>query len=204
MKLNRNKLFLLMILILLSITHLAEAKVNSRWNDILDLGKGDAVKMQKLNFRFNSLEPVEVIANQFYNVKVYGTKGDGIGYDTKSINKTIETAASVGGGTVYFPAGNYLTGSIRLKSNITLFIDQGATIIAAPPEKDAGYDLPEHSVSDTYQDFGHSHWHNSLIWRERLHDVSIIGHGRIWGEGLVKKDKDGDTEPNKSISLYRW
>ena len=61
----------------------------------------------------------------FYNVKDFGAKGDGVVIDGVAINKAIEEAANAGGGTVFFPAGNYLSGSIHLKSNICLFIDQG-------------------------------------------------------------------------------
>src|SRR6185312_10211314 len=102
-----------------------------------------------------------------------GAKGNGQDLDTKYINAAIEEASEAGGGTVYFPAGNYLTGSIHLKSNITLYIDQGATIVAA--EDSSEYDKPEPAINDVYQDFGHSHFHNSLIWGEHLHDISIIG-----------------------------
>jgi len=140
-------------------------------------------------------------ATNFYNVKDFGAKGDGSSMDTKAINKTIETAATTGGGTIYFPAGNYLSGSIRLKSNINLFIEQGATLIAAPADNEAEYDKPEPSVNDTYQDYGHSHWHNSFIWGEKLHDISITGQGTIWGKGLIRNSKKGDNRPNKAISL---
>jgi polygalacturonase len=138
-----------------------------------------------------------------YNVKNYGAKGDGTAIDTKAINKAIDAAAAAGGGTVYFPAGNYLTGSIHLKNSISLYIDQGATIIAAPPTPEAGYDDPETPSTDNpYQDYGHRHWHNSLIWGENLHDISILGPGTIWGKDLVRSNKGTDDKrPNKSISL---
>lgn len=138
-----------------------------------------------------------------YNVKLYGVKGDGKAIDTKGINKAIDAAATAGGGTVYFPAGNYLCGSIHLKSNISLYIDQGATIIAAPIADDSGYDLPEDKIDNKYQDFGHRHWHNSLIWGENLHDISILGPGTLWGKDLVRSNKgEDDKRPNKTISLY--
>src|ERR1700710_2287186 len=66
-----------------------------------------------------------------YNVKQYGAIGDGQNLDTKAIDKAIDAANTAGGGTVYFPAGNYLSVTIHLKSNVALFIDQGAVIIAA-------------------------------------------------------------------------
>lgn len=138
--------------------------------------------------------------NFFYNVKTLGAKGNSTTSDTKAVNKAIEDAAVAGGGTVYFPAGNYLLGSVRLKSNICLFIEQGATLIASSDSTE--FDKPEQSVNDTYQDYGHSHWHNSFIWGEKLHDVSIIGNGLIWGKGLVRSGKKGDEKPNKAISLF--
>lgn len=138
-----------------------------------------------------------------YNVKLYGAKGDGKSIDTQNINKAIEAAASAGGGTVYFPAGNYLSGSIHLKSGISLYIDQGATIIAAPVDAASGYDEPEAKIDNNYQDFGHRHWHNSLIWGENLHDISILGPGTLWGKDLVRSNKgEDDKRPNKTISLY--
>lgn len=137
----------------------------------------------------------------FYNVRDYGAKGDASQLDTRAINAAIEAAAGKGGGTIFFPAGSYLTGSIHLRSNITLYIGQGATIVAAPAEDSAAYDKPEAAMNDRYQDYGHSHFHNSLIWGERLHDVSIIGGGMIWGKGLVRSGKNGDNRPNKAICL---
>jgi polygalacturonase len=138
----------------------------------------------------------------YFNVKDYGAIGDGVNLDSKAINKAIDAAAAAGGGTVYLPAGNYLSGSIHLKSNISIFIDQGATIIAAPVTAENGYDEAETSVNTTYQDYGHSHWHNSLVWGENLHDVSILGQGMIWGKGLYHDYVKDKQSANKSIALY--
>src|SRR5215216_692961 len=100
-----------------------------------------------------------------YNVRAFGAKGDGKALDSPAVNRAIEAAAASGGGTVRFPAGTYRSFSIRLKSNITLYLDQGATLLAADPrDGDGKYDLPEPNPFDAYQDFGHSHWRNSLIW----------------------------------------
>ena len=80
----------------------------------------------------------------YFNVRDLGAKGDGRTLDSDAINAAIEAAAEAGGGTVYLPAGEYLCFSIRLKSNIRLFIDAGATIVAASPEEhDGGYDVDE-------------------------------------------------------------
>lgn len=124
----------------------------------------------------------------FFNIRDYGAKGDGATLDTTAINKTIETAASKGGGTVYFPAGTYLSFSIRLKSNITIFLANGATLLAADPAVHKGkYDQWEPNEFDMYQDFGHSHWQNSLLWGIGIENFAIIGQGKIDGKGLSKR-----------------
>ena len=121
-----------------------------------------------------------------YDVRHFGAAGDGKQLDSPAINKAIEAAATRGGGTIYFPAGSYLSTSIRLKSDIALYIDQGATILAASPKDGHKYDPPEPNESDQFQDFGHTHWQNSLIWGVELENISILGPGRIYGEGLVR------------------
>ncbi len=101
------------------------------------------------------------------DVRAFGATGDGKTLDTPAVNKAIDAASAAGGGIVRFPAGNYLCYSIHLKSHITLLLDAGATIVAADaPAAGAsgGYDPPEPNAWDKFQDFGHSHWHNSLIW----------------------------------------
>jgi len=148
-----------------------------------------------------------------YDVQSFGAKGDGKTLDTAAINRAIEAAAAEGGGTVYFRAGNYLCYSIRLKSKAALYLDQGATIVAADSASDAAqsYDPAESNKPwEDYQDYGHNHWHNSLIWGEGLSDISILGPGLIWGKGLSRGWAAGrDSGPvaeqpgaaNKAIAL---
>ena len=121
-----------------------------------------------------------------FNIRDYGAKGDGNVVDSKAINDAIEAAVKVGGGTVYFPAGTYLSYSIRLKSNISLYLDQGCTILAADSSHGGRYDEPDPGPGNRFQDYGHSHWHNSLIWGENLENISILGPGTIYGKGLSR------------------
>ncbi len=140
------------------------------------------------------------------DVKSFGAKGEGNALDSSAINQAIEAAANRGGATVFFPAGTYLCYSIHLKSNVDLYLGPGATILAAdsPTSGGKGYDPAEPNQWDKYQDFGHSHWHNSLIWGEDIQNISISGPGLIWGKGLSRGSGDQvlvEGVGNKSISL---
>ena len=130
------------------------------------------------------------MATGVFNVRDYGAKGDGKTLDSPAINAAIEAAVHDGGGQVFLPAGTYLSGSIRLKSNIELHLSAGSTILAAPASMKA-YD-PSESFGGfpEYQDGGHTYFHNSLIWAEGQTNVSITGHGMIDGQGLTKKDTE--------------
>jgi len=128
------------------------------------------------------------LAPRVQDVRDFGAKGDGHTLDTDAINRAVAAAAAAGGGTVYFPAGTYPSFSIRLKSHVALYLDHGATLLAADASEGRGrYDSPEPNEWDRYQDFGHSHWQNSLIWGIGLDDVAILGPGRIDGRGLTRR-----------------
>ena len=137
-----------------------------------------------------------------FDVKNFGAAGDGKTLDTDAINKAIAAAHAAGGGMVRFPAGTYLSVSIHLQSNIGLLLEPGSVIEAADHEQKA-YDAPEPNEwgDKKYQDFGHSHWHNSLIWGEGLENISISGSGRIHGKGLLKEDVQPLGSGNKAIAL---
>jgi polygalacturonase len=132
--------------------------------------------------------------NVTFDVKTYGAKGDGVTIDTPAINKAIASANAGGGGTVRFPPGTYACYSIHLKSNVVLYLEPGATILAASVPEGAAtgaYDAAESNKPwEDYQDYGHNHWHNSLIWGEDIHDFAILGTGLIWGKGLSRGADD--------------
>ncbi len=137
-----------------------------------------------------------------FDVRLFGATGDGNTVDTPAINQAIEAAAAAGGGTVRFPAGNYLSYSIHLKTKVNLYLEQGATIVAGDTGPQGNYDAAEPNEWDKYQDFGHSHWHNALMWGEGISNVSIAGPGLLWGKGLVRGRGDtGAGVGDKTISL---
>ncbi len=139
----------------------------------------------------------------FFDVRGYGAVGTGKRLDTPAVNAAIDAAAAAGGGTVVFPAGTYLCFSIHLRSNVHLYLSQGATILAAAsplPGQTTGelggtYDAAEPKTPyDAFQDYGHNHWHNSLLWGENIENTGISGPGLIYGKGLsFGAWRDGDT-----------
>src|SRR5579871_928460 len=131
-----------------------------------------------------------------FDITAFGAKGDGKTQNRVAINQAIEAAASAGGGTVEIPAGNWVTGSIHLLSNITLHLERGALIEASSDA--SAFDAPEPNEWDKFQDFGHGHFHNALIWGEGLENIAITGGGRISGKALTReRGRGGD----KAIAL---
>jgi polygalacturonase len=131
----------------------------------------------------------------YFNIRTYGATGDGKTIDTAAINKAIEAANANGGGTVYFPAGTYASYSIHMKSNVVLYLEQGCVLLAAEtPEggtHQGAYDPAEpNDPWEKYQEYGHNHYHNSLIWGENIDNFGIMGPGLIWGKGLSNGRKD--------------
>ncbi len=88
---------------------------------------------------------------------------------TAKIQLAIDSCASKGGGVVYFPEGSYLTGALRLKSNVTLHFDKGALL----------------QGSDNYLDYGKGEWKNGLITGDSLFNITLEGEGLINGVNCV-------------------
>ncbi|HXF10560.1 MAG TPA: glycosyl hydrolase family 28 protein [Desulfuromonadaceae bacterium] len=132
-------------------------------------------------------------ANTF-NVKDFGAVGDGVTNDTPAINAAIEKCNAAGGGTVAFPAGKYGAGSIHLKSNVRLSLDSDAVIFGLP----GAFEEPEPNPQfDKFQDFGHSHFHDSLMWGENIENFAIVG-GKINGGPAIGH---GDPKPGNGDKL---
>ncbi|KAB2352641.1 glycosyl hydrolase family 28 protein [Actinomadura rudentiformis] len=136
-----------------------------------------------------------------YNVRSYGATGNGSTNDTGAINRAIDAASAAGGGVVRFPAGTYRSAnSIHMKSNITIQLDSGSTILGSPNDD---YDPPEPNPNDEYQDYGHSHFHNAMIWGDRLSNLCFTGSGTIDGGGHLITGNPDSGEADKIISLTR-
>jgi len=101
-----------------------------------------------------------------FDLRQFGAVGDGRVKDTMAIQKAIGAAAAAGGGTVVFPPGTYLSGSIQLRSRVTLHLDKGATLLGSPHRSD-------YRKLNFY----------ALVWADNATDIGISGAGVIDGQG---------------------
>src|SRR5690606_1349232 len=113
----------------------------------------------------------------YYNVLDYGAVNDSSALVTEAVADAIAAAAEKGGGTVFFPAGKYLTGPIHLKSNITLHLDAGAILYFS-------------DNFDHYLPMVPSRWEGTdvinfspLIYAHRAENIAITGRGHLDGNG---------------------
>jgi polygalacturonase len=120
--------------------------------------------------------PLSAATSASFNVRDYGAVGDGTAKDTAAINRTIAACAQAGGGTVLFPAGRYLSGSIHLESNQTIELSAGSTLLYSPDPQDSP--LVESRWEDTT-----AFTHGPLLYANGKENVSIVGHGTIDGQG---------------------
>ena len=116
-----------------------------------------------------------------FDVRAFGAAGDGQRLDTTSLQAAVEACAGTGGGTVRFPAGNYLSGTLFLKSNVTLWLEAGAVVLGSANLKDYP---PRTPAFRSYTDVNYVE--HSLLYAERVEHVSIVGPGVIDGQGQAK------------------
>jgi len=128
----------------------------------------------------------------FFSIRDYGAVGDGRTDDTAAIQKTIDAVFHRGGGTAYVSPGNYAIRPIELKSNVTLYLDAGATLIASPSLADYPRE-PQQREGESER--------VGLVTVRHCRNVVIAGRGAIEGNGgrfvdstRVKKLNDADPK----------
>jgi polygalacturonase len=126
-------------------------------------------------------------AEPLVNVRDLGAAADGKTFCTAALQKAIDRCGSAGGGTVYFPPGTYLSGTIFLKSRVTLNLAAGATLLGSPHKDDYPVTIPKNIESRT------NHYnHRSLIYAENLDRIAIVGRGTLDGSGEAYKERRHD------------
>lgn len=136
--------------------------------------------------------------SHFINVMDFGAKANGVDNDSISIKKAIDECSKRGGGTIYFPAGTYLTSAIHLVSNITLFIESGVFLKFSP-------NFNEYPPVKTRWEGVECYGFSPLIYGKDLENVSIVGRGVIDGQGqhwwneIRRKRKEGKLYPESEM-----
>lgn len=123
--------------------------------------------------------PLLLCGAPYYNVRDFGARGDGVTKDTAAIQKAIDAAEKEGGGIVVAPAGAYLSGTLRLKTNVTLELTSGSVLLASADEAD--FDPVEKLPYATPDDKETSYFHYALLAAENIHDFAITGAGVVDG-----------------------
>ncbi len=113
-----------------------------------------------------------------FNIKSHGAIGDGVAMDTEAVQKTIDACHAAGGGTVRVPSGDFQIGTIRLRSNITLSLDHGASLLGSPNIAD----YPTEDLDDPREGGPHC-----LIYAKDATNITIEGLGVIDGRGTHER-----------------
>ncbi len=133
-----------------------------------------------------------------FDVRSYGAKGDGVTLNSVALNKAIDACAASGGGTVFVPAGTYLTGTVHLKSHVTLWLDAGATLLGSKNMADYDSNVPSIFVGEVR--FMPKQWFASLVQGKDLDNVAIMGRGTINGNKV--SNPNGEEHMRGPHALY--
>ena len=107
----------------------------------------------------------------------FGALADGKTPNTAAIQKAIDETSLAGGGTLFFPAGRWLTGGLVLKDHVTLHLDNGAVLLGSTDLSE----YPRHAPA--YRSYSDSYVNQALIYAENAHDIAVVGRGTIDGQG---------------------
>jgi Glycosyl hydrolases family 28 len=139
--------------------------------------------------------------SRFFDVKKHGAAGDGKKLDTLPINQAIDACNAAGGGVVYLPPGIYLCGTVVLKSNVTLYLEAGATLLGSKEPADYSNQAGPSAGGDANQ--------RHLIFARDAVNVGLAGPGRIDGQGPAFWAPSGRVVPPpdeswRDVATYDW
>lgn len=141
------------------------------------------------------IEPVE--NGVFYTANNFGAKGDGVTLCTQAIQKAIDEAEKMGGGTVSFEPGMYVTGSIFVGNNVNLVIPHGVTILGSE-------DINDYKRIDTRVAGIEMKWPAGIINIVGKRNASISGYGTLDGRGRVHWEKYFAMREEYNPKGLRW
>lgn len=128
-----------------------------------------------------------------YDIQTFGAVGDGTTMNTKAIQRAVDCVSGNGGGTIYFPPGDYLTGTLRLRDNVTLYLEMGCTIWG--------------STDLDHYDPDHKH----LLWAEDARNIALVGRGaidgngpRFWDNGRLERWLRGEVDLPRTADMIRF
>lgn len=140
------------------------------------------------------------------DMRLAGASPSGIKLNTVLINKTIEKLNANGGGTLFFPAGKYLTGAIKLKSNITIELEAGATLLFSDNFDDYLPYVEMRHEGIMMKSF------SPLIYAVDAENITIKGEGKIDGQGkkwwdeffrvIIDLKNNGKRDINKYQTMW--
>jgi polygalacturonase len=125
----------------------------------------------------------KIAGAHIYNIRDYGAIGDGKTLNTAAIQKVIDTCNSAKGGTVLVPAGDFLSGTLELRSNVTLHLSAGGKLLGSARREDytAGKGVPAGNGNIVF------------LYAVNADRVSIEGPGTVDGNGLAFYNGQGDN-----------
>lgn len=114
-------------------------------------------------------------APAIYDVMEYGAKGDGLTLDTSALQAAIDACAAQRGGTVFVPSGIYLTGTLVLRDNVTLYLSVDATLLGST-------DIADYAPGEPGDDF---HFRHCILYARDARNIAIKGQGTVDGQGAA-------------------
>ena len=137
-------------------------------------------KLKLIALALVSVCTLSLSAQVTYKASYFGVKSDGSTLNTRSIQKAIDHISEQGGGTLEFYVGRYLTGTLNLKSNVTIQLHEGAVLVGVT----SPYDY--FAAGDT----------KAIICAEGQENIAVTGKGVIQGQGTLLQGK-GQTQIDK-------
>jgi len=131
-----------------------------------------------------------------YHITDYGAVGDGKTLNTEAIQAAIDAATAAGGDTVIIPEGTFVSGTVYLKDGVTLFLEEGATLLGSPHLAD----YPMHELSTT-RSYTERYTKKGLIYAEGVNNIAIIGKGTINGNSYAPEFRAASKEDMREKPL---